>query len=178
MKLTPVDIKAQEFNKSLRGYDSTEVKAFLEKLANQVEDLLVANERLTNEIEEHKRSVENYKKIEKNLQDSLRKVQESNTRSLETNRKQAAMTIKEAEMKASQIIDGAKASANEIRNAVLTLREEKELIISKLKAIIKTQGNLLEGKGLGIVEEEDTTKRQKAKDNLDVNVDDIVDKLL
>ena len=146
MTLTPGNIKTREFNKSMRGYDVMEVNAYLEKLANEVEDLLAVNERLMNEVEDYKRSVDNYKKIEKNQQDSILKFQNSSPQSLESTRKQTAMIIKEAELKAQQIIDNAKENANEIRNAVLTLREEKDLLISKLKAIIKTQGYLLEGK--------------------------------
>ena len=178
MKLTPEEIKIREFNKAFRGYEVLEVDAFLEKLANEVEDLLAANERLASEIEEHKRSIENYKKMEKNLQDSLLKAQNSSLQTLESTRKQTAMLIKEAELKAQQIIDNAKESANEIRNAVLTLREEKDLIISKLKAIINTQGNLLEGKVLNVGEEDEKPKQQTSKDKLEVDVDDIVDKLL
>ena len=44
--------------------------------------------------------------------------------------------IKEAEIKASQIIEKAKENANEIRNSVINLREEKDLIVAKLKSIV------------------------------------------
>ncbi len=40
MKLTPISIKSQEFSKSLRGYDSEEVKTYLEKLANEIEEMI------------------------------------------------------------------------------------------------------------------------------------------
>ena len=178
MTLTPGNIKTREFNKSMRGYDVMEVNAYLEKLANEVEDLLAVNERLMDEVEDYKRSVDNYKKIEKNLQDSLLKVQNSSQPSLESIRKQTAMIIKEAELKAQQIIDNAKENANEIRNAVLTLREEKDLLISKLKAIIKTQGYLLEGKITTTDKEIEKPKQQASKNKLEVDVDDIVNKLL
>ena len=33
MKLSPLSIKKQEFNRGIRGYDQLEVSAYLEKLA-------------------------------------------------------------------------------------------------------------------------------------------------
>ena len=90
------------------------------------------------------------------------------------------MMIKEAESEAAGIIDKAKKNSNEIRDAVINLREEKNLIISKLKAIVNTQSTLLEGKVKKIDEaqlELEKTKQQP-KDDLDVDVDDIVNKLL
>ena len=86
--------------------------------------------------------------------------------------------IKEAEIKASQLIENARENANEIRNAVSTLNEEKDLIISRLKAIVNSQANLLEGKVKDAGEEPTETKKEGSSQKVDVDVDDIVDKLL
>lgn len=181
MKITPINIKTQEFTKSLRGYDADEVKAFLEKLAVGVENLMNDNDTLIDGIEELKTSLNEYKKIEKDLQTKLLSAQDSSTKSIEAAKKQTGMMLKEAELKAARIIEKAKENANEIRNAVINLREEKNLIISKLKAIVNTQSTLLEGKVKKIDEaqqEPEKTKQQQPKGDLDVDVDDIVNKLL
>jgi cell division initiation protein len=181
MKITPINIKTQEFTKSLRGYDVDEVNAFLEKIAVDVEDLMNDNETLTNEISELKISLDGYKKIEKDQQTKLLKTQDSSAKSIESAKKQTGMILKEAELIAAGIIEKAKKNANEIRDAVNTLREEKDLIISKLKAIVNTQSTLLEGKVKKIDKEQqelEKTKQQQPKDDLDVDVDDIVNKLL
>jgi cell division initiation protein len=181
MKLTPTNIRTQEFTKSLRGYDADEVKVFLEKIAAEVEDLVSENETLIDEIEEFKTKLDEYRKIEKDLKSTLLKAQDSSTRSIDAAKNQTGMMLKEAELKAARIIEKAKENANEIRNAVINLREEKNLIISKLKAIVNTQSTLLEGKVKKIDEaqqELEKTKQQQPKDDLDVDVDDIVNKLL
>jgi cell division initiation protein len=180
MTLTPTDIKTQEFTKSRKGYDADEVKAFLEKIAEEVEDLINENETLLNETEELKTSLDEYKKIEKELQTKILNVQNSSGKSIEAAKNQTSMMLKEAELKAARIIEKAKENANEIRDAVINLREEKDLIISKLKAIVNTQSTLLEGKVKKIDEaqyEPEKTKQQP-KDDLDVDVDDIVNRLL
>ena len=181
MKLTPINIKTQEFAKSLRGYDADEVKAFLEKLAAEVEDLMNENETLIDEIEELKTRLDEYRNIEKDLQTALLNAQDSSTKSIEAAKKQTGMMLKEAELKAAQTIEKAKENANDIRNAIINLREERDLIISKLKAIVNTQSTLLEGKVKKIDEgqkEPEKPKQSQPKDDLDVDVDDIVNKLL
>ncbi len=58
------------------------------------------------------------------------------------------------------------------------LKEEKDLIIAKLKAIVSTQAQLLEGKVKEAGEELPPTKEKESKENIDIDVDDIVNKLL
>jgi cell division initiation protein len=178
MKISPVSIKRQEFAKKLRGYDPEEVQAFLERLADDIDELLKENEELNQQVETLNASLNEFKKIEKNLQDTLLKAQESSTKTIESTKKQASLIIKEAELKASQIIEKARENANEIRNAVIQLREEKDLIVAKLKAIINSQAHLLEMKVEDAGEERIAPRKEEPAQKLDIDLDDIVDKLL
>jgi cell division initiation protein len=178
MKLTPLLIKKQEFSKAVRGFNPEEVRAFLDKLSGEVDNLLRENEELRTEVEELHEKVSEFQKIEKNLQDTLIKAQESSTKTLESTKRQTSLMIKEAEIKASQLIENARENANEIRNAVSTLKEEKDLIIARLKAIVNSQANLLEGKVKNAGEESGETKEEDSSKKVDVDVDDIVDKLM
>jgi cell division initiation protein len=178
MRLTPENIKSQEFSKSLRGYNTEEVEAYLEKLSSEIEDLINENEEIKEEIKNLNERVTEFIKMEKNMQDTLAKAKESSSRSLQSSQKQSELVIKEAEIKASEIIKKAKENADEIRDAVITLREEKDLIISKLRAMVNSQVNLFEGKVQTAGGEQEKPKKQKAKDEFNVDVDDIVDKLL
>jgi len=51
MKVSPLSIKKQEFNKTMRGYDRDEVQAFLDKLAGEFEALQKENDSLKKELE-------------------------------------------------------------------------------------------------------------------------------
>ncbi|WP_337864807.1 DivIVA domain-containing protein [Ignavibacterium sp.] len=180
MKLQPFSIRQQEFSKKIRGFDADEVKAFLERIADDVDELLKVNEELRQQVETLSQQLDEYKKIEKNLQDTLLKAQENSAKSIESAKKQTALIIKEAELKAAQIVEKARESANEIRNAVLNLREEKDMLIARLKAIISSQAHLLEVKIDDIDEEVLVQKKKTIEENkkLDLNIDDIVEKLL
>lgn len=178
MKLSPITIKRQEFAKKLRGFDEDEVRAYLEKIADDIDDLQKENESLNNDLSSLKEKIEEYKKIEKNLQDTLLKAQENSTKAIESTKKQTSLMIKEAELKATQIVEKARENANEIRNAVLSLREEKDLLIARLKAIISSQAHLLELKVENVDEEKITTKKKVDRKQLDIDISGIVDKLL
>lgn len=178
MKLSPILIKKQEFEKSMRGYNVDEVQTFLDKISSEMEDLINENEALEQEVAALNHKVEEFQKIEKNLQDTLIKTQETSAEVVDSAKKHSALIIKEAEIKASQIIQNAEDISNEMQKAVLTLREEKDLIIARLKVIVGTQTNLLEGKVKDAGEERKKTKVQDEAEKFDIDVDGIVDRLL
>lgn len=178
MKLSPLLIKKQEFEKSFRGYNIDEVQAFLDKISSEMEELINQNETLEQEVENLNAKVTEFQKIEKNLQETLLKYQETAAQAIESAKKQAELIVREAEIKSSQIIKNAEDIANEMRNAVITLREEKNMIIARLKAIVNSQANLLEGKVKDAGEEPKKSKVQETQEKFDIDVDGIVDKLL
>jgi cell division initiation protein len=178
MKLSPLLIKKQEFTKSLRGFDPEEVQAFLDKIASDVDSLIQENESLKVEVESLNQRVSEFRSIEKNLQDTLLKAQESASKALESSKKQTNLIMKEAEIKALQILESAKQEAKEISNAVVNLREERDLIVAKLKSIVNSQAHLLESKVKEAGDEPVQPKKTEKQEDVDIDVDDIVDKLL
>ena len=177
MKYTPYSIKNQDFNRSVRGYDKDEVKAFLEKLSDEFERLQADNIKLNKKLEEYKEQIIEFKKIEKNLQSTLLTAQESSSKAIDSAKKQTALLMKEAELKAQQLIEKAQADADFTRNSVLRLREEKKLFISRLRAMVDTQQRLLEMDIEKIESKAEKTKEGKETPNEnEINVDHIVDK--
>ncbi len=182
MKFTPFGIKNQEFNRTVRGYDRDEVKTFLEKLSDEFEKLQNDNEKIKSEIDKIEEELKEYKRIEKNLQSALLSAAESSTKAVDSAKKQTALIIKEGELKAAQIIENAKQDANLIRDSVLKLREEKKLLLARIKALINTQASLLEFDVENIETKPKKKNIQKENDRIEeqteINIDDILEKLL
>jgi len=182
MKFTPFGIRSQEFNRTVRGYDRDEVKAFLEKLSDEFERMQSENDKFKNDLERAEEQLREFKRIEKNLQTALLSATENSSKAVESTKKQTALILKEAELKASQMIENAKEAANRTRDSVLKLREEKKLLVARIKALIDTQASLLEFNVENI--ETKPNKKQKTKieeqfdDQTEINVDDILEKLL
>jgi cell division initiation protein len=178
MKVSPISIKKQEFNKSLRGYDPEEVQAFLERLADEFNKLQKENESFKEELENANAHLAEFRRIEKNLQDTLLKAQESSSKAIDSVKKQTNLMVKEAEIKANQILEKARENTNEIRDAVIKLREERDLLISKLKAMIESQAHLFEIKVKDAGDESSVIKKHEQSKKVDIDVDDIVNKIL
>ncbi len=143
MKLTPLDIRKQEFRKTLRGFDPIEVQTFLEMVADEYEQLLEKNKQYNNRQIELETKLKDYQENEKNLRETLLNVQEVKKQSEESSRKQADLLIKEAELKATEIIEAARKQAREIRDEVNMLRSQKETFINRLRQILISQIELL-----------------------------------
>ena len=178
MKYSPLDIKNQEFNKSVRGYNTDEVRIYLESIADFIADLTNENEKIQVEIADSKKQLEEYKKIERELQNTLLNAQESSSKSVETAKRQTELILKESEIKAAQILEKAKEEANFIRNSVLNLKEERVLFISKLKAMVESQKKILKMNSENDLSESKPDTNGKDKPQGGINVDDILDKIL
>ena len=178
MKVSPLSIKKQDFNKKIRGYDPDEVHAFLERLAEEIDELQNENDKFKKDLDEANARVSEFRRIEKSLQNTLLKAQESAAKSIESTKKQTNLMMKEAEIKASQIVEKARENANEIRNAVINLREEKDLIVAKLKSIVSSQAHLLNVKVEDAGEEPQPVKQIEQAKSVEIDVDDVVNKLM
>jgi len=183
MKFTPFSIKSQEFNRVLRGYDKEEVHAFLENVADEFDRVSSENEKLKKEVEILNDQLKEFKKIEKNLQSTLLSAQESSVKAFDSVKKQTALMLKEAELKAAQIVEKAKENAGTVRDSVLLLREEKNVLIAKLSAIVNSQSGLLgthfrEREVEFENEIEETSFSPVSEERTEINVDEIMEKLL
>ena len=57
MKITPLDIRQQQFSVRFRGFDAEEVDTFLEMIADEYETVIEENRKLKEEIEKKDRDI-------------------------------------------------------------------------------------------------------------------------
>ena len=75
MKLTPLDIRKQEFKRTMRGFDAEEVEAFLSMIADELELLLREKNQLNDELIKIRTQLKDYQQVEHTLRDTLVKAQ-------------------------------------------------------------------------------------------------------
>ena len=160
MKITPLEVKRQEFKKVLRGYDPVEVDTFLEMISNELEELLGLNKQRKDKLIEIETQLADYKHIEKTLQQTLLQAQETSGKSIENSRKEADLIIKEAELKASQIVEKARTDFSRAKEEIANLKARKESIISRLKVLLHSELDLLRALE---IDEEDLSKHDTSK---------------
>ncbi len=158
LKITPVEIRNQEFKRGMRGYDTIEVDTFLELVANEYTTVLNENEQLTKQLIKLEAELKNFKEVEKTLKQTLYNVQETSQISKENSQKEAILLKREAELAASQMIEKARSEVHRMREEVVNLQNQKQSFISRLRHLLSSQLELID------VLEIDDLDRSKLKD--------------
>lgn len=143
MKLTPLDIKKQEFKKVMRGFDPVEVDTFMDMMANELEDLLKQQKEMRDKHVELETQLKDYRQIEKTLQQTLLQAQEASGRTYESARREAELIVKEAESKAARIVEQANSDLNRLANEMNQLRARKESLIGRLRVLLSSELDLI-----------------------------------
>jgi cell division initiation protein len=178
MIFTTDSIKKQQFNKSFRGFDKEEVHAFLDKLATEFQILFDEKEFNKRTLEETKRQLEKYLQVERQIQEIVANSKQKSNQLLEKAQNKAGEILRLAEEKSTELLQKSKDEADRLKSAVINLREEKEILMTKLKTIINYQTHLLEMKVEEAGKEIKETRRAEPSTGIEVDVNDIVQKLL
>jgi cell division initiation protein len=141
MKLTPLEIKQQQFEKSLRGYDIAEVQGFLNLVSNEYEHLLNKNRELEGEIEKLMDRVKHYERVEEALHETLQTTKESVTQKMDNARLEAKHLIEKAERDAEEILQQANTQRNSIRQSIIRLLERRNEIIAGISGYLDNARN-------------------------------------
>ncbi|GEM_PF-463028 len=144
MRITPLDIRKQEFRRSMRGLDSDEVYAFLATIADEYETILTDNKALKDRLLELDDKVQEYRNMEKTLRNTLLTAERVNVEAKENARREAGLIIKEAEMEADKAFKNIKDEAMELRNIIQDLKREKESYLSRLKMLAESHLKFIE----------------------------------
>ena len=143
MKITPLDLRRQEFNRKVRGFDPDEVGAFLEDVANEYEAAIRENASLKEQIERLDAQVVSFRELEKTLQDTLVSAQKAREEAKSDASKEAECIIREAELKAERWIEEARQEVAALKRELSTLRNHKASFIAKMGALLSSQNELL-----------------------------------
>ncbi|MBN1155954.1 DivIVA domain-containing protein [candidate division KSB1 bacterium] len=157
MKLTPLDIKKQEFRKVMRGYDPIEVETFLEMVSDEFESLIKEKNHLSDEVLKLKTQLKDYQEVEKTFKESLMSAQETINQSRDNSKREANLIIKEAELKAEKLLEDTKIRLIEMKNELMLIKSQKDSFARRLRHLLESQLELigvleLDDLGLGKME--------------------------
>ncbi|TVQ12446.1 MAG: DivIVA domain-containing protein [Balneolaceae bacterium] len=138
MNLTALEIKQRTFEKSLRGYDISEVNAFLSSIATEWEHIVGRIKDQEREISQLRDKLKHYERVEEALHETLQTAKENAEQRIETARKEARSKVETAEMEAEKILQDVRVQRQEIRQSILRLLERREEIIRGIGSYIDT----------------------------------------
>jgi cell division initiation protein len=144
LKITPLEIKQQEFKRAMRGYDTIEVDTFLDMVSNEFEKLLTDVREYEKKVAGLEAELGNFKEVESTLKQTLMNVQETSGKSLENSKKEAILMRKEAELEVQKMIEKARHERDAMKEEVITLRTQKQSLISRLRHVLTSQLELMD----------------------------------
>jgi cell division initiation protein len=153
MKLTPLDIRKQEFKRIMRGYDPVEVDTFLEMVASDLEEALKLQKESRERIIELETQLKDYRQIEKTLQQTLLQAQEATGRTYESARRESETILREAESRGAKIVEQANADLAKLNGEIHRLNSRKESLIGRLRVLLSSELDLLKTLDMGGAEE-------------------------
>ncbi|MGE3274623.1 MAG: DivIVA domain-containing protein [Vicinamibacterales bacterium] len=156
MKVTPLDLRQQQFKTVMRGYDRGEVTAFLQEAAEDYENALRENDRLRQEAEKLQAVLTEHREQEKNLRNTLLTAQKLADEIKEGAQHDAARIVREAEGRADLLLQKAQARLEEVQRETDGLRLKRREVEASVEAIISALQSTL-----GFVREQDARQRDE-----------------
>jgi cell division initiation protein len=138
MNITPQDILEQEFHVRFRGFDMSEVDAFLERVAEKIFKVLEENQRLGEQVAELQKSSETPVNLDTNLQEVLSSVQEiaGEIKSLDLQPQPADLSGALSELKqVAEKISSELAGLKEDRQVYSNLEENLKEVVASAKEV-------------------------------------------
>lgn len=144
MKVTPLELRQVEFGTALRGFDKSEVKAFLADTADALEGALREVDRLHESVSRAEQDLIEHRDREVNLRNTLLTAQRLADQIKENAESEAKMILREAEGRADLLLQKSQARLDEIEREINELKLRRRDVEATLEASIAALSNALQ----------------------------------
>lgn len=136
MKFTPLDIQRREFEKSFRGLNEAEVRAFLHEIAEEWEEIVHENQKFRDEIVDARERLQQYQDQDRIFRDTLLHAQKTKEDLLDAANREKALILKEADFKADEIIRDAQNRMAEMEAQTRNLKLERVRFLQEIDTLM------------------------------------------
>jgi cell division initiation protein len=164
VKLTPLDIRRQEFKRVVRGIDPEEVSVFLDMVAGEFERILRESKALVEERDELKRKVDELDSMKEAIQGAVVMAKKSSDEAVSQAKKEAELRLKEAEVESERLLEDARRQAMQLKKEMDDIRNQRSILVGRLKSLLDGQMKMLEAY-VGDWGQDDRGPRAAARDD-------------
>lgn len=144
MRIAPLDLRQQRFKKSVRGFDPTEVVAFLTEAADDYEHALREIDRLRQDLTRMEALLADHREREANLRNTLLTAQRLADDMKEAAQNEAKMIVREAQGRADLLLQKAQIRLDEVERDITEMRLRRRGVEGSLEASIQALYHALE----------------------------------
>jgi cell division initiation protein len=144
MRIAPMDMRQQRFRSAMRGYDRTEVVAFLTEAADDYEHAMREIDRLRGDLMRTEALLGEHRERESNLRDTLLTAQRLSGEVKEAAQNEAKLILREAQGRADLLLQKAQARLDELDHDVNELKLRRRDAEGSVEATIQALYRALE----------------------------------
>jgi cell division initiation protein len=148
MRISPVDIREQQFSRRLRGCDAAEVAAFLDDVAEDYEGVVKENALLKEELASLEDRARNLAEHEKTLQETLITAHRLTEDMKTASKREAQLVLREAELAAEKVMEDARAEEAKIRADILAIKRVRRQLLDDLRGTVARYDRMLSRDGV------------------------------
>ena len=145
MRVTPLDIIQKQFGPARRGgYDSDEVRAFLDEVRDALEESLKDNQRLREQLQRRESEIVELRSGEGDIKDTLllaRRLSEDMERSA---RREVDVILGEARLEAETVLQTAAEERRALQAELVRLRSTRIKMVADLRGLIDGYGRMVD----------------------------------
>jgi cell division initiation protein len=144
MRIGPLDLRQQRFRTAVRGFEKTEVVAFLTEAADDYEHALREIDRLRQDLQRMESLLTEHREREANLRNTLLTAQRLADEIKDQAQNEAKLIIREAQGRADLLLQKTQARLEEIERDINELRLRRRGVEGSLEASIQALYHALE----------------------------------
>jgi len=137
--LTPLDIRKQEFRKSLRGYEPNSVEDFRIRVADALERAIRDRQVLEERVSALTEQLRVFREREKAMNDALVAAQQLRQETRDSAEREGQVIVREAQSEAKRVLDEAKAARSAIEARMADAERQFQQYVGGFRALLERQ---------------------------------------
>jgi DivIVA domain-containing protein len=137
--LTPLDIRKQEFRKTLRGYDTLGVEDFQVRVADALERAIRERQVLEERIAALTDQLRVFREREKAMNEALVAAQQLRQETRDSAEREGQVIVREAQSEAKRLLDEAKAAQSAVEARMAETERQFQQYMGGFRALLERQ---------------------------------------
>jgi len=137
--LTPLDVRKQEFRRSLRGYETLGVEDFRMRVADELERILREKSVLEERLAALAEQLEAYRERERAMNDALVAAQQFREETRTAAQREAKVVVKEAEVEGKRVLEEARAAKAEVERQTADVQRQFQVYVAGFRTLLERQ---------------------------------------
>ena len=148
MKVTPLDIQQKRFHVAFRGYERSEVEAFLDTVREEMETLVREVTDLREFHETYGERMKEFREREETLKNTMLTTHKLAEDIKDSSRKEAQLIVKDAELKYQQTLERAREEKLRLEAEIHELRRKKHHFLTDMKKVLQLHMEMVNYEGV------------------------------